>query len=378
MSFDPFVGYVCPLTHMPLGRQPLGAARARIARGETLATRVHAGRGRAPIGETPEVLLRSDARVAYPIVDRVPILLGPEVLSDPRAPPRFELAASHYAEAYSEMQFYDAVAAREVEQIRAVASLTDVPSEGVQGLGRLQRLSATERADFPNPAERWLLARMDLGSEWDCYAHLAPVQNKYLVQLGGTGVVAMSLLLAGAARTVLLTPMLGEAQVALELARVLGVAERFSCFVGVAEEIPLPEATVDGAFSGGCVHHMTTARAFPEIARILRPGGRFAAIEPWRAPCYALGTALFGKREANPFCRPLTRERVAPLFDAFSHAKYVQHGTLSRYPMLALEKLGAHFPLSAAWNVGRLDDWLCSLVPGLRGLGSGVAVLATK
>jgi uncharacterized protein YbaR (Trm112 family) len=371
-------GYVCPLMHSPLVPVPLGTARARIARGEPLATRVHTGHGRAPIGETPEVLLRSDGHAAYPIVDGVPILLAPEVLTDPRAQLRFDLQSSHYAEAYNEMLFYDSTSTVVAEQIHSVASLAESPEEDLQLLGRQHSVSDAERADFPHPPEQWLGARMDLGSEWDCYTHLAPIQNKHIVQLGGRGSAAMRLLLAGAARATLLTPMLGEAQFALKLARVLGVSERFACFVGIAEEIPLPEASVDGAFSGGCVHHMTTALAFPEIARVLKPGGRFAAVEPWRAPMYALGTWVFGKREANPYCRPLTRERVAPLFDAFAQAQYVQHGALSRYPMLAMEKLGARFALTTAWNVGRLDDRLCSLIPGMRRLGSGVALLATK
>jgi len=336
------------------------------------------GHGREPIGETPEVLLRSDGRAAYPVVDGVPILLGPEILTDPREPLRFDLQSSHYAEAYNEMSFYDGVSSVLADKIHSLVSLAESPEEDLRCLFFQRRASESELADFPSPPERWLAARMDLGSEWDCYAHLAPLQNKHVVQLGGRGSAAMRLLLAGAARATLLTPMLAEAQVGLKLARVLGVSERFACAVAIAEEIPLPDESIDGAMSGGCVHHMTTALAFPEIARVLRPSGRFAAAEPWRAPMYALGTWVFGKREANPFCRPLTRERVAPLFDAFPEARCVQHGTLTRYPMLAMEKLGAHFPLKTAWNVGRFDDRVCSLIPGMRRLGSGVALLATK
>jgi uncharacterized protein YbaR (Trm112 family) len=378
MGTDSMTGYVCPLTHRPLVPVALQIARARISRGEPLATRVHTDHARAPIGETPQVLLRSDEQAAYPIVDGVPILLAPEVLTDLRARIQFDLKSSHYAEAYNEMLFYETTSDVLADHIHSVASLAESPEEDLQGLSRQLCASDVERAHFPNPPQKWLVARMDLGSEWDCYAHLAPVESKHFVQLGGRGSAAMKLLLAGAARATLLTPMLGEAHLALKLAQVLGVTERFACFVGIAEEIPLPDASVDGAYSGGCVHHMTTALAFPEIARVLKPGGRFAAAEPWRAPMYALGTWVFGKREANPYCRPLTPERVAPLFGAFPQAQCVQHGALSRYPMLAMEKLGAHFALTTAWNIGRLDDRLCSRIPGMRRLGSGVALLATK
>jgi SAM-dependent methyltransferase len=303
--------------------------------------------------------------------------MAPEVLTDPGEPASFDLVTSHYAEAYNETPFYDAEAAVKTEQITGAASLADLPFDGLRRVGQIHQLPREQRADFPNPPLLWLTAGMDLGSEWDCYTHLAPVQNKSALQLGGSGGMAMIMLLAGAAEAVLLTPMLGEARLALKLAESLGVANRFRCVVGIAEEIPLPAASLDLAFSGGCVHHMATELAFPEVARVLRPGGKFAALEPWRAPLYSLGTKVFGKRESNPFCRPLTPARVAPLFEAFSSAKYVQHGALTRYPMLALQKFGARFSIKTAWTVGRIDDRVCSCIPGLRRFGSGVALLAT-
>jgi SAM-dependent methyltransferase len=171
--------------------------------------------------------------------------------------------------------------------------------------------------------------------------------------------------------------MIGEAEAATEAAKIGGVAGQFRCLIGVAEEIPLANSSVDVAFSGGCVHHMRTEIAFPEIARVLRAGGRFAAMEPWRAPFYGVGTRLLGKREANPFCRPMTAARAAPLFAAFHNARCELHGTLTRYPMLGLQKFGVITPIDRAWQIGRFDDRLCSLL-GLRRFGSGVALLATK
>jgi uncharacterized protein YbaR (Trm112 family) len=368
---------VCPLTRLPLAASPLAAARDRIAGGRALAPREHRALEPKPIGETATVLLRSDGLGAYPILDGVPILLGPEILSAPDRPGQFDLSSSHYAEAYNETPFYDAEAAAKASQIES-GSLVGLPFDGLNRLGLLQQLPATDRANFPNPPLRWLAACVDSPCEWDCFAHLAPVQGRLAAQIGGTGEVAMTLLLAGAQAAILITPMLGEARLARALASTLGVAERFSCAVGIAEELPLPDGSVELVYSGGSVHHMTTELAFPEIARVLRSGGRFAAMEPWRAPLYALGTRIFGKREANPFCRPLTRSRVAPLFRAFRQARYVQHGSLTRYPLLAMQQLGAHIAQATAWSVGRTDDRICAAIPGLRRLGSGVALLATK
>jgi uncharacterized protein YbaR (Trm112 family) len=369
--------FLCPLTHQPLNATSLEAARLRIAAGQPLATRQRGAHQPAPVGETAKVMLRSDGRAAYPILDGVPILLGPEILSAPGSEPLFDLVNSHYAEAYNETPFYDAEAATK-ENLIGTSILTDLPYDGLRRLGSLHALPAQELTGFPNPPLRWLTSRMDAGSEWDCYTHLAPVEGKIIAQIGGTGEVAMTMLLAGAAAALLVTPILGEAKLARKLAGRLGLAEQFACVVAVAEEIPSPDASFDLAFSGGSVHHMTTELAFPEIARVLRSGGKFAAIEPWRAPLYALGTKIFGKREANPFCRPLTRERVAPLFKAFARAAYVQHGALTRYPMLAMQQLGARISRETAWTIGRADDRLCSLIPLLKRFGSGVALLATK
>ncbi|HEY3731936.1 MAG TPA: methyltransferase domain-containing protein [Steroidobacteraceae bacterium] len=368
---------VCPLTRLPLVISSLADARDRIADGRALARRESNAGVAAAVGESDPVLLRADNRAAYPIIDGIPILLGPERLSAPGEAVQFDLTTGHYAEAYNETPFYDAEAIAKTTQIEN-NSLVGLPFDGLNRLGLLHQMSLRHRSDFPNPPLRWLAASVDSPCEWDCFAHLAPVQERRMAQIGGTGEVAMTLLLAGTRAAILITPMLGEARLARALARKLGVAERFRCAVGIAEELPLPDTSLEIVYSGGSVHHMTTELAFPEVARVLRSGGRFAAMEPWRAPLYALGTRVFGKREANPFCRPLTRARVAPLFQAFSQARCIQHGALTRYPMLAMQKLGARISQATAWRVGRTDDRICAAIPGLRRLGSGVALLATK
>jgi SAM-dependent methyltransferase len=59
---------------------------------------------------------------------------------------------------------------------------------------------------------------------------------------------------------------------------------------GTAEEIPLPDASVDAIAVGQAFHWFDTARAVPELARVLRPGGTLGLIwnvrderEPWVA-----------------------------------------------------------------------------------------------
>ncbi len=47
---------------------------------------------------------------------------------------------------------------------------------------------------------------------------------------------------------------------------------------GTAEDIPLEDASADAVFVGQAFHWFDVARALPEIARVLRPGGGLAAM----------------------------------------------------------------------------------------------------
>ena len=47
---------------------------------------------------------------------------------------------------------------------------------------------------------------------------------------------------------------------------------------GSAEEMPLPDASVDAVLAGQAMHWFDMSRAMPEIARVLRPGGVLAGL----------------------------------------------------------------------------------------------------
>ncbi len=137
------------------------------------------------------------------------------------------------------------------------------------------------------------------------------------------------------------------------------------------------DAIFDGAYSGSSLHLSVTSISYPEVFRILRPGGRLSCVEPWAAPLYAIGTKLLGKREGVN-AHPMTKSRAAPLFDTFRDAAIVHHGAISRYPLLALSKLGLGTTQTAVWAITRVDDAICSLVPPLRRMGSCSVLLATR
>jgi SAM-dependent methyltransferase len=64
-----------------------------------------------------------------------------------------------------------------------------------------------------------------------------------------------------------------------------GVPTRFAVVAGSAEQTGLPDACADIVTASQAMHWFDAARALPEIARILRPGGVFAAYDCDWPPC---------------------------------------------------------------------------------------------
>lgn len=58
-----------------------------------------------------------------------------------------------------------------------------------------------------------------------------------------------------------------------------GVGSRCLFFQADAESTRLPDGSVDLVICNGMLHHLDLAHAFPELRRILAPGGRILAIE---------------------------------------------------------------------------------------------------
>jgi ubiquinone/menaquinone biosynthesis C-methylase UbiE len=107
----------------------------------------------------------------------------------------------------------------------------------------------------------------------------------------------------------------------LEAARRTHPAERFAFVQGDATRLPLADATFDTVFMLGGIHHVSDrAGLFREVARVLKPGGRFYFREPvsdlwlWRllrAVIYRLSPTLDHLTE-----RPLRYDETAPFLSA--------------------------------------------------------------
>jgi SAM-dependent methyltransferase/uncharacterized protein YbaR (Trm112 family) len=356
---------VCPVSKQPLRLVPLDEAEREVGHGGPL--QEPRAIGYKPVGRTPMMLLRADGRGAYPVADGFPVLRSPEMLTPPDTHRVVDVTVPPYAEAYAEMAHYDRCGRADAEAVATSTALRD--------MRRLMRLTTAERADFPDPPGRWLDAKYELGAQYDAFRHMRPMDGARVLQLGGSGLHAVRFLLAGAREAWLASPMTGELVFAAALARECGVADRLHCVAGLAEELPFVDQTFDVVYSQGCVHHWVVPLAGPECVRVLRDGGRMAAVEPWRGPFYGVGTKVLGKRDRNVKCVVLTAERITEPFGQLEEFRVLHHGALTRYVLLALSKAGLKFSRRAVWRITRLDDAITRLVPRLSETGSSVAIL---
>lgn len=359
----------CPETGVGLRARALAELESQLPRGHRL--EAPSGRGYQPVGPTPQVLARDASDIAaYPVRDGIPVLLLPELLVPDGHTRHVDISDPRYAEAYAEMDYYSRTAESEARTIST--------SHITRHLKPLVNLSDASRAAFPQPIDRWLDASHELLAQWDAFLFLRPVARTRVLQIGGRGTQAVKMLLAGAAEAWLVSPMLGELAFGIALAAQCGVGERFQAVGAVAEALPFKDGTFDIVYLQGSLHHTMTELALPESHRVLRSGGKFAAVEPWRGPLYGLGTRLLGKRDKNVHCRVLTAARVEPHMAIFSNARIVHHGAVTRYAIIALSKLGVRFGRRTTWRITRLDDAIASRLPRLRRTGSSVAIMGTR
>ena len=318
--------WVHPTTHEPLIALDIGPAEDLL--GEELRPTVP-----TPLcHRRPEsVLVAAGSKTAFPVVDGIPILLEPEMMSASgvRAA-SCSLDEALYADVYEEMCFYDNWAAAEVE------------SRCFQDDLEFLRALAREQVDleFPFPSYKWLRPSPALGGEHQMLKSISPVEEKVCLQIGGRGVEGAALAIAGSAAVLVISPMAEELRYGRLLAQRIGLDDRMHFCCGLAEMIPLPDASVDRVISRHSMHHTRLGRAISQIERTLSPGGKFASIDVWRAPLYDLGIRLFGKMTPGVNCQPLSEERLAEISLDKLDLRETSHGALLRYPLAVLQRMG--------------------------------------
>ena len=127
---------------------------------------------------------------------------------------------------------------------------------------------------------------------------LEPVRDGRPVRVAdvgaGTGKLTATLVGLGAE----VTAVEPDPQMLAELRRTM---PEVSSVPGSAEEIPLPDASLDAVLAGQAMHWFDMNRALPEIARVLRPGGMLAGL--WNVDDdrvgWVAGLAEMSKRKSS-------------------------------------------------------------------------------
>jgi SAM-dependent methyltransferase len=112
----------------------------------------------------------------------------------------------------------------------------------------------------------------------------------------GDGDVALRAAAAGARLAIGIDISGVSVQNARRAARERGLAERSFFLRADCENTGLPSDSIDVVICAGVLHHLDVTRAFPEIQRILAPGGRVMAFE---ALDYNPLTKLYRNRNAH-------------------------------------------------------------------------------
>jgi len=95
----------------------------------------------------------------------------------------------------------------------------------------------------------------------------------------GDGMYAIAAAKAGAAYSVGIDISKVSVDNATEFARKAGVSDRCRFVQADAENTQLPNDCVDVVLCSGMLHHLDLSYAFPELRRIMAPGGKLLAVE---------------------------------------------------------------------------------------------------
>jgi len=305
-----------------------------------------------PLGVTEHLAVADDG-TAYPVIEGIPILMQPERLERGTTPSSVDTTVLPYAEAYQEQVVYD-----QLTEAKLGGAAMDILREIIQH---------ADPSTFPEPLDAWVTGGSSAGAYARAMRHLTPIDDADILQVGGIGSHAIKLLHAGARHAYVVSPVIGELIEGQSIATELGFGDRITFIGGLAEQLPLADASVDRAYSGSSLHHTDTNASMPAIAAALTDHGRFASVDVWRGgKLYDVGVKLFGKCNNNPYCKPMTDQRIAPASTTFDDFQITMHGAVARYPLAVASRLGHTPSPRTAGKMARLEDRLAGLVPPLQ------------
>ncbi len=185
----------------------------------------------------------------------------------------------------------------------------DLRARRANSFGAHASAYAEHRPDYPAEAIRWILEPRGEGP------------HQVLDLAAGTGKLTGCLLAEGHH----VTAVEPDEAMLSQLVRHHGAARALP---GTAERIPLPDGTVDAVVVGQAFHWFDQARALPEIARVLRPGGVLAALwndyddlAPWVDEFIKVARSSVSERDDLEFAPPTAHELFTdPVKREFPHA----------------------------------------------------------
>ncbi len=231
---------------------------------------------------------------------------------------------------------------------------TDAWARRRSSFGAVAATYAEHRPDYPVEAVRWCVAPVgrDIGS-------------LRVLDLGaGTGKLSALLTETGADVTAVEPDpaMLSELQRGLPAARALP---------GSAENIPLPDASVDAVLCGQSMHWFDLPRALPEIARVLMPGGVLGALwnsdddrVPWVARLQEVAGEAAAPTASRNRAASFGAAQFGPLFGPTERAEFANSQLLTADTLVEL--MGTHSavlvmaPEDRARTLARLRTYLAS------------------
>ncbi|MFX0580611.1 class I SAM-dependent methyltransferase [Nocardia nepalensis] len=227
------------------------------------------------------------------------------------------------------------------------ADQAELRARRASSFGAQAAVYAAHRPGYPAAGIRWALEPLD--------GRHSPV----VLDLGaGTGKLAEGLLAIGI-EVIAVEP---DAAMRAELIRLF---PQVTALAGAAEAIPLPDASVDAVVAGQAFHWFDAARAFPEIARVLRPDGVFAAY--WNMDDDSVEWVAELKRISRsnaplPPPEPNAPVPAHPLFNEFERAEFSHALRRTAESLTATIGTYSHTMVISAQErtelLGRISDYL--------------------
>jgi SAM-dependent methyltransferase len=135
--------------------------------------------------------------------------------------------------------------------------------------------------------------------------------------------------------------------------------------VADAQHTPFADSSFDYVFGNGALHHLDLDKAYAEIARVLKPGGKALFMEPmYHHPLLWLLRRLTPKTHTADE-KPLSLEDMDKAKRWFRHCSHREH-FLFAVCAAPTHLLGKKFALSVIGKLDGFDQVLMRVRPGLR------------